>query len=176
MNHYQIFLNTSKYLLDENGMTLPYNNIKNMIKYHNIKSSVDVSPTIKINNYFKEGDSLSIECKGPKRSYGQHIITFEEDMLPLWFEGFDDYYYLMVELCDYTFCRYGESPFAVLKGKFIGDGVMIEELNIYDLSKFLCLCHSQDEFEKYNFRKNENLNIHYYDYTEYFNTSPISKL
>ena len=175
MNQYKLFLDNSKYLHDEHGMRL-VNDDSNIIKYIDIKSNVTVSPTIKICSLFKEGDSLSIECKGPKRSNGVHVINFDEHTPSKWFEGFDGYYYFMSEMCDYTFCRYGEAPFVVLKGKLFNGGIIVEDLNIYDLSEFLCLCYSKGNFKKYNFRGNESYDGNYYDYTIYFNTSQMSKL
>jgi hypothetical protein len=174
MNQYKLFLDSSKYLYDENGILLVTDHATE-IKYHDIKCNIAVSPTIKIDSLFKKGDSMSIECKGPKKTYGQHIITFDNDTQSSWFQELDGYYYLMFEMCDYTFNQYGESPFAILKGIKSNDGVIIEDLVIYDLSEFLCLCHYQDDWKKYNFRNNESYNG-YYNYTKYFNTSSKSKL
>jgi hypothetical protein len=176
MNQYKLFLDTTKYLHDENGMRLLNDEKGKMITYHDIKCNVSISPVIKINSTFVDGDSLSIECKGPKKSHGLYVINFDQDTSSSWFEGLDGYYYFMSPLCNYTFSRYGEAPFVVLKGKSCKNGLIIEDLIIYDLVRFLGLCYSQSDMKKYNFRVNESYDGNYYDYTMYFNTSVESKL
>ena len=102
-----------------------------------------------------------------------------------WFKGYNDYDYLMVELNDYTFHRWGEMPFLVLKG-YVGieaNGkkyVDIKECFIYDLIFY----NNNKNNNPYSYYCDKNNLVHYfdqygevyYDYTYIFDTTIKNKL
>jgi len=174
--NYNINLETCLDLYDSKGMRYLHEELDN---------GITISPVIKINKKFFEGNSFSVECDGRKKSKGYKAIYFKKNIWNFWFKGYNDYDYLMVELNDYTFHRWGEMPFLVLKG-YVGieaNGkkyVDIKECFIYDLIFY----NNNKNNNPYSYYCDKNNLVHYfdqygevyYDYTYIFDTTIKNKL
>jgi hypothetical protein len=181
--NYCIKLETCPDLYDQNGMRYGHEELDN---------GINMSPIIKINHKFVKGTSFSVECKGRKRSKGYHEILFTKEILDSWCQGYDGYDYLMIELDDYTFHRWGEMPFLVLKGKVGLETTGEKYVHIKEC--FTCDLTFYDFYNNQNSQENQNTNWSYcdksqlvyyhnqsdgntyYDYTYIFDTMPKSKL
>ncbi len=174
--NYNIKLETCPYLYDSNGMRLLDDELSN---------GISVSPVIKINQKFVEGTSLSLSCDGRKRTKGYHEIYFTSYIWKYFFKGIDGYDYLMTDIDDYTFHRWGETPCLVLKG-FIGVDTMgkkyidLKECYIMDISFYNSKNYYDNKIHdisslQIRSNKNEEYGV-YYDYTKFFNLQIQSKL
>ena len=160
-------------------------NPQNGMRYEHeqLDNGISMSPIIKINHKFVEGTLFSVECSGRKKSTGYNEILFTKENWKFWYKGYDGYDYMMIELDDYTFHRWGEMPFLVLRGN-VGVETTGQKY-VYVKECFTCDLTYYDnnsdippycDKDKLVHCYNESDSNVYYDYTSILDTMSKSKL